>query len=268
MTMGAIVCLSAVLWYEVGPRSAQPIVSDGVSPVITHRATTPYTPERPSVEVREPITTQEEPAARESNDSQAGAASAADQDPIASVAATFLTDKPDLESLLELVRSLGNAATVDKDSVFKDEWNIVHGKLAVTGTELKGSFAIEKGVFRVAIDHTPVDLPSPFLMRSLYITFSEQDSRPDRPGSGVQFHPNTRRPANMFLAEDEERLVGWMTQVGPRGSTANPLIMARAPDGMGWLIGHSEKIGSLEDRYLQDTTPFVKWLDLLGPYAR
>jgi hypothetical protein len=202
------------------------------------------------------------PVAASTGEPQAAPVAARELDP---VTASFLTAQPNLPGLLEMVRTLSVGATVDTESVKPSGGGVV-GRLVLADAAIEATFRIEKGRFQVDIKNPAGKLPSPFMQGNLYLSFVERDGNASDAGATVQFHPDTRRSSAEFLGEKEERYVGWNVDIGREGARALPIAMRRQDTA--WVVGHSETLAPIDDRYVQDTTPFNPWLRLLAPHAR
>lgn len=186
-----------------------------------------------------------------------------------SVAASFLTDLPDLPGFDQVVRELAQVAEVDTDSVYVDkEDGSVHGRLSIEGADIEASFQISGDRYRVAFEvYSGEDLTPPFSHRDMSISFLNEAGIPDSASAVIQHHPDPLESASNHLQEGVERYVGWTLAINDQGTRALPISMNLGGDGASWIIGHSPTLFPIEDQWANDTSAYALWLSKLHQFA-
>ena len=193
--------------------------------------------ETASVDSREPAVAPQstiEPA------EHAGDPPAALEQSLDRVAATFLSEHPDVSALRSIAIQCAKDAIVDEKSLHTDADGIRRGKFTVAGTTLQGSFQIDGDDFRVELPvHAPRDAGDAFIAAGLTVTANDGAQDSGHAGMTVQFHP---MPLAASAPDHGERIVGWGLHRDTNGSVQIPFAMRRSPDGRGVNIGRSESI--------------------------
>lgn len=162
---------------------------------------------------------------------------------------SFLTDEPDFLKLARFWDKAAESASVVPESV-KHEGITTVGEFTFKDSAVRAEFQITNGTSYHIAFNTKGATVSPYLMRTVSLSFRE-DAGIAAPGmSGVQYQPDTRQDPKIELA-DEERIVGWVAYTRRNEQTyASPIIARLGDDGQSWFIGRS---GSREEK----ETPFV-----------
>jgi len=191
------------------------------------------------------------------------------------LAATFLTEQPDLVGFNEFVRSLSVSARVLPESIETIDGELVKGEFGVDGTGLRASFEIEDDRYAVrlgnprlrALSPPEVALAPPFARLFVSFGFREDQGIPDKAHLNVQYHPDTRRSARTSGLEDgETRLSGYTVSISTEGAKAEPILVR--PSGRSWQIGRLDGVqAELVEGPPYDASAFDPWLRLLRPYA-
>ena len=182
------------------------------------------------------------------------------------IAASFLTENPDVSALVRFFSGLPAVAVVDESSVSGDPgWESVTGNLLVPGSAVELSFTIHKGTYLVT--YAGAGPRESFLGCDVSLSFSD-DPEKERFAVQVQHSPDTSvSPSEALESGDGEEFVGWTVMVGKEGSVLQPLSM-RVNDAGGWTIGHSESVAPRTEAWLWDTRTRDLWLQLLKPLLK
>jgi hypothetical protein len=156
------------------------------------------------------------------------------------VAATFLSEHPDVSALRSIAIQCAKDAVVDEKSVRTDADGTRRGSFTVAGTKLQGSFRFDGDELRVELPvHAPRDAGDAFIAAGLTVVASDGAQDPGHASMTVQFHP---APVAASAPDHGERIVGWGLHRDANGSVQIPLVMRRSPDGHGVIIGRAESI--------------------------
>jgi hypothetical protein len=180
------------------------------------------------------------------------------------VAATFLSEHPDISALRSIAIQCATDAIVDEKSLRTDADGIRRGKFTVAGTKLEGSFQIEGDDFRVELPvHAPRDAGDAFIAAGLTVTASDGAQDPGHAGMTVQFHP---MPVAASAPDHGERIVGWGLHRDSNGSVQIPIVMRRSPDGHGVIVGRAESAESVPLPGDWDVRANDAWLNRLRKF--
>ena len=186
------------------------------------------------------------------------------------LAASFLTDRPDFDQLHHVLDELGRVAAVVPGSVAKDpKTGSLTGLFAVLGSVVTARFELSGCACRLSFDWGEgTSIVPPFLTRDVALNFDVDEGRLTRPGTTVQFHPDTRMDPSEILQSNEERRVGWSATHGEKGSSLRPLTMSRGPERGQWRIGQAQKLGAVEEPGVLPPSAHETWYRLLRPLAK
>lgn len=161
------------------------------------------------------------------------------------VSPTFLTDDPDLAGFDRLLGELAQQAVVVPDSISVDERSgVVTGRLQLGDGLPEGEFEIDGDNYRVALTMGAKGAGGgAMVLRTVEVQFGADSAGIGSARSMIQFHPDTRRSSSEFLAQGEERYVGWAVRQTTEGDvTVKPIAMRAAADGAGWEIGNPNSL--------------------------
>jgi hypothetical protein len=173
---------------------------------------------------------------------------------------SFLSERPDLDGLKDLVRDLGSMGKVVEDSLVIDgDTGAVSGLLVFDGLPLTGEFEVSGANFRVGLS-SPLPDSDTFMLRTLTVAFDEDMGGVSNGSTVVQHHPNS---GAHWGSPGEETYVGWSVMVGEFGTIADPLMMKAAAQGKGGTVG---LIGgeAVALEFDWDRSHYAPWLALLA----
>ncbi len=172
---------------------------------------------------------------------------------------TFLTDRPDIDDLASLFEELGRSVMLTRDTTRSDP-------LTFSGTGILANLQVSGSDARLQLrSPTGRRLDPPFLSRDVNLGLSIGA----RPWCwiAVQFHPDLNLSSHEFLAEDEERLVGWSMRYGDNESMVQAITMTRL-EGGAWHIGPATKLPADVQPGTQPPTCAETWRRILAGIPR
>ena len=154
------------------------------------------------------------------------------------IAESFLSETPDCQGLARFWDRMSKGSAVVPGSV-KQEGLVTTGEISLPGTQAHARFQVSEGQYRVTLDTSSASLSDKqFAMRSVVLTFRDENGVAARGAASVQHHPDTGRSAAEVLG-GAEKILGWSVTERNGRLNAVPITARLGKDGQSWEIGRS-----------------------------